>query len=490
MRALLTLAAISILGGGSWAQVNLVLQPDPSNGKDAILHGLISEVNNNWGQADQMPAMAWTFLGVPGVVRAVLGFDLSGIPQGSVVLDARLSLYAYDSPVGFGQHSSLSGPNDAWIRRIITPWDELTVTWNTAPSVVTAGQIPLPGTTDPLQDYLDLDVTAMVQDMVNDPANNHGFQIELQNETYYRRLNFATSEHADPLRRPKLEVTYVPDTLAETCITYSGHTLDALLHGLISEVNVNYGTQVQLTASAWTFNGIPGVVRGLLGFQGLQIPAGSVLTHAWLDLYAWDQPGGLGQHSDLSGPNDGWLQRVTSPWSEATVTWNTQPSTTPVNQVALAGTSNPWLNYTSIDVKALVQDMIDDPANSFGFLLRQQNENYYRRLNFCSSEHPDQSRWPKLRVCHAFPTAVQGPEEPVRTRLHPNPATDRCRVVSADMVIDRAELFDATGRRCLSQRITGPAAELDVSTVPPGTYIVHVTSAGGERCAQRLVIAR
>lgn len=490
MRSLALLLAPILSAGALKAQITLVLQPDATSGQDAALHGLITEVNNNWGQVDQVPAMAWTFLGVPGVVRAALRFDLSSIPQGALVLDARLSLYAYDSPAGFGQHSDLSGPNDAWIRRITTPWDEATVTWNTAPASVSAGQIALPGTSDPLHDHTLIDVTALVQDMVDDPANSHGFLIRLQDETYYRRLNFATSEHSDPARRPRLEVTYEPAPVSETCITYSGHIQDALLHGLTSEVNVNYGLTPQLAASAWTFNGIPGTVRALFGFNGVQIPPGAVLTGAWLDLYSWDQPGGLGQHSDLSGSNDAWLQRVTTPWSEATVTWNSHPAVTTVNQVALPGTSDPWLNYLNIDVSALVQDMIDDPANSFGFLLRQQDETYYRRLNFCSSEHPDHTRWPRLRVCHTFPTGVLAEHRPVPVHLAPNPANDQCIVDAGDAVIDRLELFDATGRVCAVQRPAHSRATMELSALPPGPYIVQVSTVDGARRVQRLLIAR
>ncbi len=487
MRPYAHLMAACLLMGGVRAQTTVVLQPGPADGKDAALHGLVTEVNNNYGQLDQMPAMAWTFQGVPGVVRAALDFDLSAIPQGAVVLDARLSLYAYDSATGFGQHSALSGPNDAWIRRIITPWDEATVTWSTAPTAVPAGQIPLAGTTDPLWDYLDIDVTAMVQDKVNDPANNHGFLIQLQDETYYRMLNFATSEHADPARRPRLEVTFVEN---ETCVTLNGHILDALLHGLVTEVNTNYATTPELASSAWTFSGVPGVVRSVLRFQGLQIPAGAVLTSAWLDLHAWDQSGGLGQHQALSGPNDAWLERVITPWDAWTVTWSTQPQTTPVNRVSLPGTTDPWADYLNIDVKDLVQDMLDDTANSFGFLLRLQDETYYRRLNFCSSEHPDPARRPQLRVCYALGTGLPEVAAPAVVVLQPNPAADRCRVVSGGPAIRGVELVDPAGRRCAAHPGTGPALELDLAAFPPGAYTVLVTTADGERRALRLLIAR
>lgn len=183
---------------------------------------------------------------------------------------------------------------------------------------------------------------------------------------------------------------------------------DALLHGLSSEVNVNYGNTPQLAADAWTFLGEPGVIRGIIEFDLSSIPLGCSINNAKLSLYAWDQSNGLGQHSSLSGPNTCLLQRVTSPWNENSVTWNTQPSTTSQSEVTLASTTNPTQNYININVTALVQDMVNDPQNSHGFMLRLQTEQYYRILNFCSSDHPDPAKRPSLSItcdCSFTPVA-------------------------------------------------------------------------------------
>ncbi len=59
-------------------------------------------------------------------------------------------------------------------------------------------------------DYVGIDVTTLVQDMVDDPMGSFGFQLALANETLYRRMNFASSDHANSDLHPTLHVCYTP----------------------------------------------------------------------------------------------------------------------------------------------------------------------------------------------------------------------------------------------------------------------------------------
>ena len=172
---------------------------------------------------------------------------------------------------------------------------------------------------------------------------------------------------------------------------------DAILHGLESERNVNYGSNPQFLAASWTYQGIPGNVASIMQFDLSQLPADALITSAELYLYAWPYTTGSGQHSSLSYSNIGWLRRVTSNWNESTVTWNTQPSNTILNQLVVPESTNPNEDYI-LNVTQLVQDMWNDPSNSFGFLLMEQIPDYYCRLNFCSSDFPDLSKHPKLII--------------------------------------------------------------------------------------------
>lgn len=268
---------------------------------------------------------------------------------------------------------------------------------------------------------------------------------------------------------------------AQTCITLqpdSSQGKDALLHGLISEVHTNYGTTPQLPAVAWTFQGIPGLVRSVVEFDLTSIPVYANILLAQLSLYAWGSPIGMGTHSSLSGPNDCWLERVTSPWAEWTVTWNSQPYTTTQNRVSLPASINGNQDYLNIDVTTLVQDMVIHPDSSFGFMLKIQDENYYRRMNFCSSDHPDRDKHPKLFVCYSIPTGLaQLPGRNLSLVLYPDPAMDKLFVkldyadFSSHIILTIRNAVGETIRQVL---LTSTTTLIELGKTAPGIYFYQL----------------
>ena len=206
-----------IIATSSYGQTNLILQPNSEEGKDALLHELESNRNSNYGYTHQFIASAWTFDGQPGIVRSVIDFDLSAVPSNANINNAYLSLYAWNSTVASGPHSSLSGSNACWLQRITENWEESSVTWNNQPGVTTQNQVTLPETSLPDLDYIDIDVTNLVKDMISDPENSHGFMIRLQEEQFYRRMNFCSSDHADSLKHPKLLIIFNDEVFPDSC---------------------------------------------------------------------------------------------------------------------------------------------------------------------------------------------------------------------------------------------------------------------------------
>jgi hypothetical protein len=192
----------------SYSQKTITIQPDSIAGKDALLHGLTSEKDKNSGNSAQLPVCAWTFDGEEGIVRSVFEFDLKSIPKKANVIRAQLTLYAWDKAKGgdLGQHQALSGPNDCWIEKVTSPWDEKTVTWNTQPETTIQGRVGFSLLTKEANQNVCVDVTELVQDMINNPTTNFGFMLKLQNESYYRRVNFCSSDHENPALHPKLEI--------------------------------------------------------------------------------------------------------------------------------------------------------------------------------------------------------------------------------------------------------------------------------------------
>lgn len=72
----------------------------------------------------------WTFSGNAGIIRGLLDFDLSSIPQNASIITAYLSLYSPD----LSSAEFHSGENNAsYLSRIIEPWSETLVNWNNQP---------------------------------------------------------------------------------------------------------------------------------------------------------------------------------------------------------------------------------------------------------------------------------------------------------------------------------------------------------------------
>lgn len=197
------------------AQTTLYLRPDYKSGKDAYYKDATPTLNQ--GTHPDFSAIAWTNLSVPVVVRSVIEFDLTSIPVGATINSAYLSLYNNStSPNNSGEHSTLDGSNSATLRRITTSWNEFSVTWNNQPSVTNSNEVVLPASTSIYEDYTNINVTQLVQDMVDMPSSSFGFMISLQTEQLYRALIFSSSDHADPNNHPELVITYtLPSAISE-----------------------------------------------------------------------------------------------------------------------------------------------------------------------------------------------------------------------------------------------------------------------------------
>ncbi|MCX6235913.1 MAG: DNRLRE domain-containing protein, partial [Bacteroidetes bacterium] len=166
---------------------------------------------------------------------------------------------------------------------------------------------------------------------------------------------------------------------------------DVLLSTLDPDLNLYYDPD--FCAVSWTFQGEPYIYRSLIEFNLSAIPAGATIINA--SLYLSNNPNSTtnnGEHSSLSGSNESWLSRVTEEWGKYSVTWNNQPSVTEENRVYLPNTLDPHQDF-EVDVRQLIQDMIDNPASGHGFMYKLANEDGYRCTIFASSDHPN----PELR---------------------------------------------------------------------------------------------
>jgi hypothetical protein len=218
--------------GGGTKDTTVSFQPD-SSGIDSYIVATQSCVagasaansaNGNQGNLDYLAAIAWTFNNngcATGQFRSLIKFaSVSNIPSTATIISAKLSLYGVNN-----NNSSISplipnstypgspytsfGSNDTWLYRITSPWSENTLTWNNQPAFSTNTAIGISASTSKFDfNATDIDVTALVKEMIIPANGNYGFLLKLRDETYYRAINFASSDNATASLRPKLVINY------------------------------------------------------------------------------------------------------------------------------------------------------------------------------------------------------------------------------------------------------------------------------------------
>ena len=394
--------------------------------KDAAIgyHDGANTSSNNYGSAVQNAAYC-----IPGafgsgvnVNRALLDFDLSLIPTNVVIVSAKLNLYA-TGPIG--TLSGHTGSNNAcYLERVTQNWYENVVTWDNQPPSSSQNQVTLNQSSNSTQNYLNTDVTNLVKDMLNNPATSFGFKLRLISESVSNGLLFKSKENGNINYVPNLVITYTTSCV-NTDTLIADYDASIGYHDGANTANNNYGTAQQNAAytipSAFT-SGL-NVNRALLHFDFSSIPSNAIILDAKLDLFAYGPVGSYPGHSGSA--NSSYIERVINNWSENTVTWNNQPATTTSNQVLLNGTTNPTLDYLNIDITQITQDIIQAGTNN-GIILKLLAENPTNLLFFCSKDHVDSSKHPKLKISYSCNnvSVVESNRNKSDINIFPNPSKD------------------------------------------------------------------
>lgn len=192
-------------------QDTLILKPGPDHGKDAR----ITQTDYATGNSELYMSGMWTYGGVPAKDRSVIEFNLSQLPANIKLEKAYLSLYSH--PYG---HSQLSGSNESMLYRVTERWMEQEVNWSNQPEFTIENGVYLPASQYNFQDYKDIDVTQLVQDMLDNPDEGHGFMLKMITEEYYRYLIFASSDYNEPEKWPELKIIYIECEVPQATFEY------------------------------------------------------------------------------------------------------------------------------------------------------------------------------------------------------------------------------------------------------------------------------
>ena len=135
--------------------------------------------------------------------RSLIQFNLSGIPAGAAVIDAKLHLRLIDScDIGERTHTVTT-------YRAAASWSYSSVTWNSQPGYAESyGSASIPSRT---LTWYTFDVTNLVRGWVSGSLSNYGMVIRgpESSGTDSARLSFATNNYSGTSYDPYLEVTYV-----------------------------------------------------------------------------------------------------------------------------------------------------------------------------------------------------------------------------------------------------------------------------------------
>lgn len=137
------------------------------------------------------------------VNRALIRFDVTGIPSGATIVDATLTLCYSGNPSGGAQTRVHS------LHRVTSDWLELVVTWALQPAFAPAvsASILVPSS----EQCVTFDVASDVQAWV-DGTSNFGWLLKDANEGQpgSSDAKYRSREDGSPTDHPHLDITYQP----------------------------------------------------------------------------------------------------------------------------------------------------------------------------------------------------------------------------------------------------------------------------------------
>lgn len=248
-------------------------------------------------------------------------------------------------------------------------------------------------------------------------------------------------------------------------------------HDNYSTADNNYASASQF--AAFVIPGTQGGVnsnRGLIRFDLSSITPGTVVDSAKLMLFMYNGYSGTSLVNGHYGNNECYLRRVTTNWIESTVTWNTQPAETTVNQVIIPASDSSDQNY-EVRVDDLVQFFIDNPSSNYGMKMGLMDEVDGNNLSFHSLNSSNVAKRPKLIVYLRTSGTIE--ISSFEVNCFPNPTSE---TISFDLGTGTktVKIFDINGRMVNEfTDISEEVLSFNVAELQNGTYFYTVSRDNG-----------
>ena len=353
--------------------------------------------------------------------RTLYRFDIenSGISTGALVASAAARIFILDSNAGASVN----------IHRIIADWTEASVNWdniNTSHDFSSVASIP---TGSPAGQYVDVNITPLVQGWINGSIANQGIMLKT---TFIDDLaQYTSKEYGNTSQRPELIIKVSDGSLSNRAdVTATGTLANGVSRTIISnsvelyqnppatlqlqpdavegkdaeiwdqQPNINYGDKPE----TWVSSASNDKTRTLLGFTMDSIPYGVKILEATLSLH---RQSGSGADQPVSA------HRITNPWSEDSVTWNSRETGTnwdtvgaDFDNMAVATTPvGPVNERYEWNIKQLVQGWVDGSYPNYGVALTAAISGMPGE-RFNTSNHADPSRRPSLSITYTCECGV------------------------------------------------------------------------------------
>ncbi|MBX7041678.1 MAG: DNRLRE domain-containing protein [Ignavibacteria bacterium] len=254
-----------------------------------------------------------------------------------------------------------------------------------------------------------------------------------------------------------------------------------------------------MVAAAWTYQGEFNLWRPLFKFNLRGVPARAQIQSARLSLFGNPYP----VSALHSGANKSYIRRVTSAWDHNSVTWETQPDFSTVDQVELPQSTSPVQDYPNIDVTDLVREMLRDSTTNFGFVIMNRTENIYRSMNFASSDCIDSTKRPLLVISYmpnpqtgTAPLTNVTPKDYDLSQNFPNPFNP-VTIINFDIPVSAfvsIKIFDQLGREVstvTNENLKAGSynAQWDGSNFGSGTYFIRLES-GSKVITRKMLLVK